>query len=81
MVQRTRLSKFALLIIWLISSSLSLAHAQETKDVLGALRYRHIGPVDFRSWYSRRSKRLLRWRRIWRGLEDNRWWSALAANL
>jgi photosystem II stability/assembly factor-like uncharacterized protein len=48
MVQRTRLSKIALLIIWVISSSLSLAHAQETKDILGALRYRHIGPVGNR---------------------------------
>jgi photosystem II stability/assembly factor-like uncharacterized protein len=48
MVQRTRLSKFALLIIWLISSSLSLVHAQEAKDILGALRYRHIGPVGNR---------------------------------
>jgi photosystem II stability/assembly factor-like uncharacterized protein len=48
MVQRTRLAKFALLLICLIGSSLSLVHAQEAKDILGALRYRHIGPVGNR---------------------------------
>jgi hypothetical protein len=49
MVQRTRLPKFALLLVFLICSSLSLVQAQEAaKDILGALRYRHIGPVGNR---------------------------------
>ena len=48
MVQRTRLSNLALILICLVFSSLSLVQAQDVKDVLGALRYRHIGPVGNR---------------------------------
>ena len=49
MMHRIRSSKLTLIIVCLIFSSFSLAHAQEPpKDVLGALRYRHIGPVGNR---------------------------------
>jgi photosystem II stability/assembly factor-like uncharacterized protein len=49
MVRRTHLSIIALLVICFVCGTLSALNAQEpAKDVLGALRFRHIGPVGNR---------------------------------
>ncbi|HEY8225570.1 MAG TPA: hypothetical protein VIG25_09850 [Pyrinomonadaceae bacterium] len=49
MVRRPHLSIVALFVICFVSGASSLVRAQDTtKDVLGALRFRHIGPVGNR---------------------------------